>query len=72
MFVYRCQVNIFICSCFEVQLIFQFCVSFLLGIKTEAATGGVLLEKAFLKISQNSQKNTYARDSFLIKLRFKI
>ena len=33
---------------------------------TEAATGGVLLKKLFLKISQNSQENTCARVSFLI------
>ena len=35
---------------------------------SEAATGGVPQEKAFLEISQNSQKNTCARVSFLIKL----
>ena len=35
---------------------------------TEAATRGVLWEKVFLEISQNSQKNTCARVSFLIKL----
>ena len=34
---------------------------------TEAA-GGVLWEKVFLEISQNSQENTCARDSSLIKL----
>ena len=34
----------------------------------EAATRGVLLKKVFLKILQNSQKNTCARVSFLIKL----
>ena len=34
----------------------------------EAATRGVLLEKVFLEISQNSYKNTCARVSFLIKL----
>ena len=33
-----------------------------------AATRGVLLEKVFLKIWQNSQENTCARDSFSIKL----
>ena len=33
-----------------------------------AATGGVLQEKVFLEISQNSQENTWARISFLIKL----
>ena len=36
---------------------------------TVTTTGGVLSEKLFLKISQNSQENTCARDSFLIKLR---
>ena len=35
---------------------------------TEAATGGILLEGMFLKISQNSQESTCARVSFLIKL----
>ena len=35
---------------------------------TEVATGGVLWKKLFLKISQNSQENTYTRVSFLIKL----
>ena len=34
----------------------------------EAATGGVLYKKVFLKISINSQENTCARVSFLIKL----
>ena len=34
----------------------------------EAATGGVLLKKVFLEILQNSQENTCARVSFLIKL----
>ena len=34
----------------------------------EAATGSVLSKKVFLKISQNSQENTCARVSFLIKL----
>ena len=37
-------------------------------IKAEAATRGLLQEKVFLEISQNSQKNTCARVSFLIKL----
>ena len=32
----------------------------------ETATGGVLLEKVFLEISQNSQENTCARVSILI------
>ena len=35
---------------------------------TEAATRGVLCEKMFLEISQNSQENTCAMVSFLIKL----
>ena len=35
---------------------------------TEAATRGVLEKKVFLEISQNSQENTCARVSFLIKL----
>ena len=34
----------------------------------ETATTGVLQKKVFLEISQNSQKNTCARVSFLIKL----
>ena len=34
----------------------------------EAATGGVLLEKVFLEILQNSLENTCARVSILIKL----
>ena len=34
----------------------------------EAATRGALWKKVFLKISQNLQKNTCARDSFLIKM----
>ena len=33
-----------------------------------AATGGVLLENVFFEISQNSQKNTCDKASFLIKL----
>ena len=38
---------------------------------TDAATGGVLYrqEKMFSEILQNSQENTYARVSFLIKLK---
>ena len=35
---------------------------------SETATGGILLRKVFLKISQNSLVNTGARASFLIKL----
>ena len=35
---------------------------------SEAATGDVLEGKMFLEISQNSQENTFARDSFWIWL----
>ena len=35
---------------------------------TETATVGVLSKKVLLEISQNSQENTCARDTFLIKL----
>ena len=38
------------------------------NINSEAATRGVLWKKVFLKISQNLQKNTCVRSSFLIKL----
>ena len=37
-------------------------------LSSEAVTGGVLHEKVFLEISQNSQETTCARVSFLIKL----
>ena len=37
-------------------------------LSSEAATGGVLKERVFLEISQNSQENTCARVSFLIRL----
>ena len=37
-------------------------------LRPEAATGGVLQEKVFLKILQNSQENTCATVSFLTKL----
>ena len=36
--------------------------------KIEADAGGVLQKKVLLEISQNSQENTCARDSFLLKL----
>ena len=35
---------------------------------SEAASRGVLYKKVFLEISQNSQGNTCAKVSFLIKL----
>ena len=38
------------------------------SIKSEAATGAVLLKRVLLKILQNSQENTCARLSFVIKL----
>ena len=40
-------------------------IGFTIFYLSEAATGGVLLEKVFLEISQNSQEN---KVSFLIKL----
>ena len=43
--------------------------SFLPGFFSEAATRGVLKINVLLKISQNSEENTCARVSFLIKLR---
>ena len=39
---------------------------------TEAATRGVLQEKVFLGISQNSQENTCDRVPFLIKLQAQV
>ena len=44
----------------------RFCMIIING--SEAATGDVLQENAFLEISQNSQENTCARVSFLIML----
>ena len=38
------------------------------GLQSETVTAGVLKEKVFVEISQNSQENTWARVSFLIKL----
>ena len=35
-----------------------------LSLVSEAATGGALYKKVFLKISENSQKNTLDRVSF--------
>ena len=39
---------------------------------SEAATGGVLLEKVFLEISQNSQESTCGKVSFLVKLQAEV
>ena len=45
------------------------CIYPIVGLEeSEAAIGGVLQEKVFLEISQNSLENTCARVSFLIKL----
>ena len=43
-------------------------LTFFLLISAEAATGRVLEEKVFVEISLNSQENTCAKVSFLIKL----
>ena len=43
-------------------------ISFTIFHLSEAAIGGVLLEKVFLETLQNSQENTCAKVSFLIKL----
>ena len=40
-------------------------ISFIISFTTEAATRGVLWEKMFRKMLQNSQENTCARVSFL-------
>ena len=44
------------------------CYRFTIFDFSEGATGGVLLEKVFVEISQNSQENTCGKVSFLIKL----
>ena len=44
------------------------CFGFTIFHLSEAATGGVLLEKVFLEMSQNSQENTCGKVSFLIEL----
>ena len=41
--------------------------NFVLGLFTEATTGGALSNKVFLKISQNSKENICAGVSFLIR-----
>ena len=43
-------------------------INYLGSEEVEVATRGVLSEKVFLEISKNSQENTCARVSFLIKL----
>ena len=56
--------------CHEVKL--QTIIQLKYNIHSERATRGVLLEKVFLEISQNSQENTCARVSFLIKLQARL
>ena len=51
-----------------IQKCFERCSTLKSWVPTEAATRGVLWKKVFLKILQNSQENTCARVSFLIKL----
>ena len=43
-------------------------IGFTISYLSEATTGGVLLEKMFLEISQNSQENTGGKATFLIQL----
>ena len=50
------------------MIILMVIISFIISFTTEAATRGVLQKKVFFKMLQNSQENTCARVSFLIKL----
>ena len=52
----------------HMSIFFYFAWILIFTLNMEAATGGVLLEKLILKISQISQENTCVRVSFLIKL----
>ena len=52
----------------EASIHIDFIVLIIISENSEAAIGGVLQEKVFLQILQNSQANTCARVSFLIKL----
>ena len=52
---------------FVLQFIWWCYIKKAIFVLIEAATEGVLQEKIFLEISQNSQENTCARVSFLIK-----
>ena len=52
-------------SCIRYELLEQWAV--LCG-NNKSSRPEVFCKKVFLEISQNSQENTYARDSFLIKL----
>ena len=51
--------------------IYMKCV-FYKNLGTQAATGGVLWKKVFIKISQNSQENPCAGVFYLIKLQVKL
>ena len=53
---------------YTIDLYRSSCLLFSQKVLSEAATRDVLLKKVFLKISQNSQKNTCTRVSFLIKV----
>ena len=55
----RVQIHLCLCS---------FCNKKKSTLSTDVATEVVLSKKKFLKILQNSQEQTYARVSFLIKL----
>ena len=59
---WRTQEEIFVLK--VVFVVHYLIKSFSMQLLLEAATGGVLLEKVFLKISQSSQENTCARGSF--------
>ena len=54
-------------SNFEKKIFSNF-IDFTICHRSEAATGGFLLEKVFLEISQNSQENTCNKVSFLNKV----
>ena len=54
------------CNTFWEQL--KVLTVYVLDVSSEAATRGVLCKKVFLEILKNSQENTFARVSFLIKL----
>ena len=48
----------------QIFYLFQYIIQKRLFLRLEVATGGVLYEKVFLEILQNSQENTCARVSF--------
>ena len=66
---------LFICNCYSFHRLLFIDLS-LLSVNSnlfmlfaEAGTGGVLQEKVFLEIWQNSQESTRAKVSFLIKFK---